>query len=69
MKGVPDASVHLVVTSPPYWTLKEYEHADGQLGAVADYVLSRLATRSTCSIGNSIEGRRHDKYHGCLPPV
>jgi DNA modification methylase len=37
MRGVPDASVHLVVTSPPYWTLKEYEHADGQLGAVADY--------------------------------
>jgi hypothetical protein len=21
-----DESVHLVVTSPPYWTLKEYEH-------------------------------------------
>ncbi|MCI0364630.1 MAG: site-specific DNA-methyltransferase [Phycisphaerales bacterium] len=30
-------SVHLVVTSPPYWTLKRYnEHAD-QLGHVADY--------------------------------
>lgn len=37
MKGVPDASVHLVVTSPPYWTLKAYEHADAQLGAVEDY--------------------------------
>jgi DNA modification methylase len=30
-------SVHLVVTSPPYWTLKEYNKADGQLGYVADY--------------------------------
>jgi site-specific DNA-methyltransferase (adenine-specific) len=30
-------SIHLVVTSPPYWTLKEYEHRDGQLGDIKDY--------------------------------
>jgi DNA modification methylase len=30
-------SVHLVLTSPPYWTLKEYRESDGQLGFVADY--------------------------------
>lgn len=24
MKEVPDESVHLVVTSPPYWQLKDY---------------------------------------------
>ncbi len=30
-------SVHLVVTSPPYWTLKRYRDEDGQLGHVADY--------------------------------
>jgi modification methylase len=30
-------SVHLVVTSPPYWTLKEYRDSDGQLGHVKDY--------------------------------
>lgn len=32
-------SVHLVVTSPPYWTLKEYDGGagDGQLGHVEDY--------------------------------
>lgn len=30
-------SVHLVVTSPPYWTLKEYDDVAGQLGHVADY--------------------------------
>lgn len=34
---MPDGSVHLVVTSPPYWTLKEYEHSAGQLGDVEDY--------------------------------
>ena len=32
-----DESVHLVVTSPPYWTLKEYPRTKGQLGAVEDY--------------------------------
>jgi DNA modification methylase len=30
-------TVHLVVTSPPYWTLKEYRRSKGQLGLVADY--------------------------------
>jgi hypothetical protein len=30
-------SVHLVVTSPPYWTLKEYRKTKDQLGYVADY--------------------------------
>ena len=30
-------SVHLVLTSPPYWTLKEYRDTDGQLGHLADY--------------------------------
>lgn len=34
---IDDESVHLVVTSPPYWTLKKYrDHAD-QLGDVHDY--------------------------------
>lgn len=37
MEAVADESVHLVVTSPPYWTLKEYPGADGQLGHIADY--------------------------------
>ena len=35
--ALPAGSVHLVVTSPPYWTLKEYRRADGQLGWIEDY--------------------------------
>ncbi len=31
------ASVQLVVTSPPYWTLKEYEHTAEQMGDIEDY--------------------------------
>ena len=37
MPQVADESVHLVVTSPPYWTLKRYEENPGQLGAIPDY--------------------------------
>ena len=34
---IPDEAVHLIVTSPPYWTLKEYREHPGQLGHVSDY--------------------------------
>lgn len=37
MSALPAESVHLVVTSPPYWTLKEYRHTEGQLGHVHGY--------------------------------
>lgn len=30
-------SVHLVVTSPPYWTLKRYRDGEGQMGHMEDY--------------------------------
>lgn len=30
-------SLHLVVTSPPYWTLKRYNESGDQLGHVVDY--------------------------------
>lgn len=32
-----EESVHLVVTSPPYWTLKRYNDHEAQMGHVADY--------------------------------
>ena len=34
---LPDESIHLVVTSPPYWTLKRYNEHPDQLGHVKDY--------------------------------
>ena len=37
LAALPAESVHLVVTSPPYWVLKEYRRADGQLGWIEDY--------------------------------
>jgi DNA modification methylase len=35
--SVAEGSVHLVLTSPPYWTLKEYRESAGQLGSIVDY--------------------------------
>jgi site-specific DNA-methyltransferase (adenine-specific) len=37
LSWIPDGSIHLVVTSPPYWTLKEYAESDQQMGAIANY--------------------------------
>lgn len=34
---LPEASVHLAITSPPYWTLKRYEDVPGQMGHIEDY--------------------------------
>jgi modification methylase len=30
-------SIHLILTSPPYWTLKTYNVGNGQMGYIADY--------------------------------
>ena len=32
-----DKSIHLVVTSPPYWNLKRYNENPDQLGHINDY--------------------------------
>jgi len=37
MSSISDESIHLVVTSPPYWTLKQYNYTEGQLGYIEDY--------------------------------
>lgn len=37
LEWIPDESVHLVVTSPPYFNLKKYNDHTDQLGDMADY--------------------------------
>src|SRR5438552_781607 len=34
---IPNGSVHLIVTWPPYWTAKTYAKYERQLGAILDY--------------------------------
>jgi modification methylase len=36
MIEIPDESIHLMVTSPPYWCIKDYSH-EGQIGYNQDY--------------------------------
>jgi len=37
MESLKRESVHLVLTSPPYWTLKDYRGSPGQMGHIEDY--------------------------------
>ncbi len=44
MSMIPDESVNLIITSPPYWTLKDYD-VEGQIGKGSssyDYYISEL---------------------------
>ncbi len=76
-------SVHLAVTSPPYWTLKKYRETDGQLGHVEDYetflqeldrvwqqVYSALVPggRLICVVGDvCLSRRKNNGEHTCVP--
>lgn len=76
-------SVHLVLTSPPYWTLKEYRQSDGQLGHISDYerFLSELdqvwalcfdalvpGGRLICVVGDvCLSRRKNDGRHTVVP--
>jgi DNA modification methylase len=76
-------SVHLVLTSPPYWTLKQYRHSAGQLGDVSDYEtfvreLDRVwkhcfdalvpGGRLICVVGDvCLSRRKNDGRHTVVP--
>ena len=81
---IPDASVHLVVTSPPYWTLKEYNDYPGQLGSVEDYEAFHDALdeawrhcyrvlvpggRLVCVVGDVCIARRRNKGRHMVMPL
>jgi len=74
--------VHLVVTSPPYWTLKEYAQNDWQMGAIADYEhfldeldkvwleCARVLTpggRICCVVGDVCVPRKRAGRHHVMP--
>lgn len=81
---LPPKSVHLVVTSPPYWTLKEYNSSAGQMGAIEDYehFLSELdrvwqacyealvpGGRLVCVVGDVCLSRRKNKGEHVVFPL
>lgn len=84
LSGIPSGSVHLIVTSPPYWTLKEYNNSEGQLGHLEDYevFLSELdrvwreclrvlvpGGRLVCVVGDVCLSRRKNKGRHMVIPL
>lgn len=83
MRCLAKESAHLVLTSPPYWTLKKYDEAKGQLGHVAGYEefldeLSRVwqrcyellvpGGRLICVVGDvCLSRRQNDGRHTVVP--
>lgn len=81
---IPDASVHLVVTSPPYWTLKKYRDHEDQLGDIEEYesFLDELdkvwehcyrvlvpGGRLVCVVGDVCLSRRKNKGRHTVVPL
>jgi len=79
---IPADSVHLVVTSPPYWTLKEYPSNPKQLGLIEDYdhfhdELDKVwqhcfralvpGGRLVCVVGDVCLSRRRHGRHMVMP--
>lgn len=81
---ISDESIHLVVTSPPYWILKKYRNHDDQLGNVEDYEqflgeLDRIwkhcyrvlvpGGRLVCIVGDVCLSRRKNKGRHTVVPL
>lgn len=77
-----DESVHLVVTSPPYWTLKKYNEHENQMGHISDYelFLAELSKvwkevyrtlvpggRLVCVVGDVCLSRKKNGRHRVVP--
>jgi DNA modification methylase len=77
-------SAHLILTSPPYWTLKKYPDSEGQLGNMDDYqqFLNELAKiweqcfrvlvpggRIICVVGDICLSRRKNNGRHTVVPL
>jgi DNA modification methylase len=82
IEWIPSRSVHLIVTSPPYWTLKQYETRAGQLGEIDLYenFLDELdkawvecarvlvpGGRICCVVGDVCVPRKREGRHYVMP--
>lgn len=81
---IPNDTVHLVLTSPPYWNLKKYRNHQGQLGEIEDFeiFLKELdqvwkhcyrvlvsGGRLVCVVGDVCLSRRKNKGRHTVIPL
>jgi len=81
---IDDETVHLVVTSPPYWTLKKYRDHEDQLGDIREYEdfleeLDRVwrhayrvlvpGGRLVCVVGDVCLSRRRNRGRHTVVPL
>ena len=84
MAFIPKESIHLVVTSPPYWNLKRYNDNPAQMGHISDYecFVSELAKvlsevyrvlvpggRLVCVVGDVCLSRRKNNGRHVVVPL
>lgn len=82
LSWIANESIHLVLTSPPYWSLKKYNDIDGQMGHIEDYekFLAELdkvwehvfrvlvpGGRLVCVVGDVCLSRRSNGRHLVMP--
>ena len=79
---IKDESIHLVITSPPYWNLKRYNEHPEQFGHISNYedFLARIAEvwreiyrilvpggRLVCVVGDVCLSRKENGRHVVVP--
>jgi site-specific DNA-methyltransferase (adenine-specific) len=82
LSWIASESIDLIVTSPPYWTLKRYEENENQLGHIEDYEqflreldrvweesnrILRPGGRVCCVVGDVCLSRRQVGRHLVMP--
>lgn len=82
MRDIPDESAHLVITSPPYFNLKDYNEEAAQLGSINKYnkfiqELQKIwkecfdklipSGRMCVVVGDVLQSRREAGRHKALP--
>jgi len=82
LEMIEDKSVHLILTSPPYWNLKRYNDSNGQLGHIQDYITFldeldkvwfecykklTIGGRLVVVVGDVLQSRREHGRHKVVP--
>ena len=82
LEMIEDNSVHLILTSPPYWNLKRYNDSDGQLGHIQEYRIFleeldkvwiecykklTIGGRLVVVVGDVLQSRREHGRHKVVP--